>query len=93
MARPSILSLHEFALSLIPRAEAAAVTRERKFARLYLDPAVTRRIKRIAAEMDCSPHDLFVEGIDVVLRKYGEPSAVESPARNKPSLEAPRPEA
>ena len=44
--------------------EAAAPTLKRKFARLYPDPAVVRRIKRVAIEL-------------LMLRKHGQPSAAE----------------
>jgi hypothetical protein len=65
MARQRILSLHEFARSMIQRTEAVAArgARKRKFARLYLDPALVRRIKRVAIKLGCQPHDLFVEGV------------------------------
>ena len=65
MARQRILSLHEFARSMIQRTEAAAArgAPKRKFARLYLDPALVRRIKRMAIKLGCQPHDLFVEGV------------------------------
>ena len=52
------------AIWLVSPTEVAA-TLKRKFARLYLDPAVVRRIKRVAIELGCQPHDLFVEAIDL----------------------------
>jgi len=50
---------------MIQRTEAVAArgARKRKFARLYLDPALVRRIKRVAIKLGCQPHDLFVEGV------------------------------
>ena len=79
VARQRILSLHEFARSMIQRTEAVAArgARKRKFARLYLDPALVRRIKRMAIKLGCQPHDLFVEGVDLMMRKYGQPSAAD----------------
>jgi hypothetical protein len=62
----------DLALSLIERAQAAAAgsARKRKFARLYLDDkTVIRRIRQMAIKLDCRPHDLLVEGINLVLSK------------------------
>ncbi len=88
MARPRVLSLREFARSLIQRAEASgrgAASPKRKFVpnvSLYLDPTVIRRIKRMAIELDCRPHDLLVEGVNLMLRKHGQPSAGGDPQQS-----------
>ena len=76
MARQRTLSLQEFARSMIQRANAAMGARRRTLERLYLDPAVVRRIKRMAIKLGCQPHDLFVEGVDLMMRKYGQPAAL-----------------
>ena len=72
MPSPRVLSLHDLALSLIERAQAAAAgsARKRKFACLYLDDqTVIRRIRQMAIKLDCRPHDLLVEGINLMLNK------------------------
>lgn len=40
---------------------------------LYLAPEVKRAIKEIAFQFDRKPHDLYLEGIDLMLAKYGKP--------------------
>jgi hypothetical protein len=40
---------------------------------LYLTPEVRRAIKEIAFQFDKKPHDLYIEGIDLMLAKYGKP--------------------
>lgn len=41
---------------------------------LYLDPTVKREIDTIAFTHERKPHDLYLEAIDLLLRKYGRPS-------------------
>lgn len=41
---------------------------------LYLAPEVRRAIKEIAFQYDKKPHDLYIEGIDLMLAKYGKPT-------------------
>lgn len=41
---------------------------------LYLDKAVRKVIKEIALHFDRKPHDLYLEGIDLMLAHYGRPS-------------------
>jgi hypothetical protein len=58
--------------------ETVTATPEPKFrphVSLYLDPTVMRRIKTLAIELDCRPHDLLVEGVDLMLRKHGQPTS------------------
>jgi hypothetical protein len=31
----------------------------------------------MAIKLGCQPHDLFVEGVDLMMRKYGPPSAAD----------------
>jgi hypothetical protein len=40
---------------------------------LYVSKRVRRTIKEIALEYDCKPHDILVEGVELVLAKYGRP--------------------
>lgn len=44
---------------------------------LYLHPAVRRAIREIAFQYDRKPHDLYLEGIDMMLAKYGKPGHAE----------------
>lgn len=47
-----------------------AVRRDRPHTTVYLDPAVRLTIKRIALDYNRKPHDLMIEGIDMMLLKY-----------------------
>lgn len=49
-------------------------SKDRPHTTLYLDPRVLKEIRRLAADTDQKSHDLFVEGIDLMLRKYRRPS-------------------
>lgn len=40
---------------------------------LYLHPAVKREIDTIAFTHERKPHDLYLEAIDLLLKKYGRP--------------------
>ena len=44
---------------------------------LYLHPAVRKAIREIAFQYDRKPHDLYLEGIDMMLTKYSKPSVAE----------------
>jgi len=44
---------------------------------IYLPRPVYRRLKEIALTTDQKVHDLFMEGIDAALRKYGHPGISE----------------
>jgi hypothetical protein len=44
---------------------------------IYLPKPVYRRLKEIALATDRKVHDLFIEGIDATLRKYGHPGVSE----------------
>ena len=46
------------------------VRRDKPHTTVYLDPAVRLAIKRIALDYDKKPHDLMIEGIDMMLIKY-----------------------
>jgi hypothetical protein len=41
---------------------------------LYLAKPVQRVLKKIAADLDRKPHDLLVEGVELVLARYGKPT-------------------
>jgi hypothetical protein len=38
---------------------------------LYLSKRVLREIRAIALEFDRKPHDLLIEGVDLMLKQYG----------------------
>lgn len=44
---------------------------------LYLDKQVRKVIKEIALHYDRKPHDLYLEGIEMMLAHYGKPSIKE----------------
>jgi hypothetical protein len=44
---------------------------------LYLSPGVRKAIRDIAYQLDRKPHDLYMEGIDLMLARYGKPSSKE----------------
>ena len=41
---------------------------------VYLSKPVLREIKKIALEYDRKPHDILLEGVNLVLTRYGRPS-------------------
>jgi hypothetical protein len=41
---------------------------------VYLSKPVVRELKLIAIQYDRKPHDILLEGVDLVLAKYGRPS-------------------
>jgi hypothetical protein len=45
---------------------------------LYLPRSTLKLLKRIALDEDLKVHDLFIEGIDTVLKKRGYPSVAEA---------------
>lgn len=44
---------------------------ERPHASLYAHPRVFKKLREIAVAEDCKPHDLYVEGLRLVLERYG----------------------
>lgn len=44
---------------------------------LYLPPAVAKEIKYVAFSHDCKAHDIYMEAVDLVLKKYGRKSIKE----------------
>src|SRR5689334_20442474 len=50
---------------------------DKPHASLYLDRRVIRVLKEIALPYDKKVHDLLVEGVNLVLKKYGRPSVEE----------------
>jgi hypothetical protein len=57
------------------KGEGRGVRRDKPHTTVYLDPAVRLAIKRIALDYNKKPHDLMLEGIDMMLIKYtGKPA-------------------
>jgi hypothetical protein len=52
----------------------AAARKDRPHTTLYLSKKVQRVIKEIALQYDRKPHDLYLEGINLMLTQYGRPS-------------------
>lgn len=44
---------------------------EKPHASLYAHPRVFKKVREIAAAEDCKAHDLYVEGLRLVLARYG----------------------
>ena len=44
---------------------------------LYLSAEVRKTIREIAYQFDRKPHDLYMEGIDLMLAKYGKATSKE----------------
>jgi len=44
---------------------------EKPHVSLYAHPRVLKKLREIAAAQDCKPHDLYIEGIRLVLASYG----------------------
>ena len=44
---------------------------EKPHASLYAHPRVFKKLREIAAAEDCKPHDLYVQGLRMVLASYG----------------------
>ncbi|MGU3330377.1 hypothetical protein FV228_02875 [Methylobacterium sp. WL18] len=44
---------------------------EKPHASIYAHPKVFKALREIAAATDCKPHDLYVEGLRMVLRQHG----------------------
>lgn len=44
---------------------------EKPHASLYAHPRVFKKLREIAAAEDCKAHDLYVEGLRLVLARYG----------------------
>lgn len=54
----------------VAQKESRGMRRDKPHTTIYLDPAVRLAIKRIALDYNKKPHDLMLEGIDMMLIKY-----------------------
>lgn len=48
-----------------------------KHTSLYLSPAVRKAVAEIALRFDKKPHELYIEGVNLMLAQYGRPSVDE----------------
>jgi hypothetical protein len=56
---------------------AVRVRHDRPHTTLYLDKKVQKVIKEIALQYDRKAHDLYIEGINLMLARYGRPTVDE----------------
>jgi hypothetical protein len=61
----------------VPQAQETTKATEVHHTSIYLPKVAYRRIREIAAARDVRPHDIIVEGVDMVLAKHGYPSVAE----------------
>jgi hypothetical protein len=79
MKGPSLVDL-----AVRPTAEAREVAATKKAAKderksaphvsVYISDAVNKEIRKLALELDVKAHDLYLEGIDRMLKAHGRPS-------------------
>jgi hypothetical protein len=41
---------------------------------IYISDEVNKVIRKLALDLDCKAHDLYLEGIDLMLKAHGRPS-------------------
>jgi hypothetical protein len=51
--------------------------KDRSHTTIYLDPRVLKEIRRVALDYDRKPHDLLIEGVNMMLAHYGRPSVAD----------------
>ena len=61
----------------LQRDSATTSRRSPQHTSLYLSAEVRSAIRDIAYQLDRKPHDLYMEGIDLMLAKYGKPTSKE----------------
>jgi len=67
--RQSVVTNRELKQETAPQ-----VRQDRPHTTLYLEKKVQRVIKEIALQYDRKVHDLYIEGINLMLTRYGRPS-------------------
>ena len=73
--RENAVTAHRSNVTALP--SAAASRPSASHTSLYVSKPVLREIKRLAIDSDRKPHDLYIEALDLLLRKYGRPSVAE----------------
>ncbi len=66
----------ELAAPATPASPAKSDRKDRPHVSLYLSKKAQKTIKTIALEYDCKPHDLYLQGIDMMLAPLRPPEAV-----------------
>jgi hypothetical protein len=85
--RDDVTTLQREDVAAVPRGNAASdrvadepggpegykrrVRYEKPHASIYAHPKVFKALREIAAATDCKPHDLYIEGLRLVLRQHG----------------------
>lgn len=64
-------------VELVQPAAAPKARKDRPHTTLYLSKRVQKAIKEIALQYDRKPHDLYLEGINMMLTHYGRPTIAE----------------
>jgi hypothetical protein len=63
---------------LVPKKPPARMARRTRVDKphisLYIDPRVVKVIKRIALDYDLRAHDLYIHGVNLMLREFGQPT-------------------
>jgi hypothetical protein len=73
--RDSVTTVQRSNVTTLP--SAAAARPSPSHTSLYVSKPVLREIKKLALDYDRKPHDLYIEALDLLLRKYGRPSVAE----------------
>jgi hypothetical protein len=73
--RDSVTTVQRSNVTTLPSAAATRPTLSHTS--LYVSKPVLREIKKLALDYDRKPHDLYIEALDLLLRKYGRPSVAE----------------
>jgi hypothetical protein len=55
---------------------------------VYISDSVYREIRRAAVDLNCKPHDLLIEGVNLMLQRHGRGTIEEIDARNSAIAQA-----
>lgn len=69
--RDNVISPSAASEPMGPEGYKRRVRYEKPHASIYAHPKVFKALREIAAATDCKPHDLYVEGLRLVLRQHG----------------------
>ena len=70
MVQPLSQAMTPLAVTPESKVGGRGVRRDKPHTTIYLDPVVRNAIKRAALDWNKKPHDLMLEGIDMMLVKY-----------------------
>lgn len=71
LSRGNITSEQAVSEPVGPEGYKRRVRYEKPHASIYAHPKVFKALREIAAATDCKPHDLYLEGLRIVLRQHG----------------------